>query len=73
MSEVQCEVSVTDHSLNQGNSLSPSAAGLLGHLSHAHSVTHKCTVSHTKTARASLTVQCACCSESQGDLISCLS
>lgn len=59
-------------SINQGNSLSSSAAGPLGQLSNSHSVTHKCTISHNKTTRTSLTVQSAS-SESQGDFISFLS
>lgn len=64
---------MTDHSLHQGNSPASSSAadagGLLAQLSYTHSVTHKCTISHTKTARGSFTYHHACSSESQGDLI----
>lgn len=52
VSEVLEEWSVTDHSLNWGNSLftSSAAAGLLGQLAHTHSVTLKRTILHNKTA-----------------------
>lgn len=75
VSEVLEEWSVTDHSLNWGNSLftSSAAAGLLGQLAHTHSVTLKRTILHNKTARMAFTVQHAYRLESQGDLISCLS
>lgn len=75
VSEVLEEWSVTDHSLNWGNSLfiSSATAGLLGQLAHTHSVTLKRTILHNKTARMTFTVQHAYRLESQGDLISCLS